>query len=96
MLSRVTTINRYVSAYMSGLNQHIPFLHLPTLDLNQLDLHLILAISTIGALYVFEEDQAERLHSLTMGLLSQVIPFNSNSRNRPLTALQERRCRNYY
>jgi hypothetical protein len=57
---------------MLGFNQHLPFKHLPSLDLNCVDLPQLLAISSIGALYCFEREHANKLHSLSVDLLSQV------------------------
>jgi hypothetical protein len=67
-------INRYVGAYITGLNQHLPVLHLPTLDLNQMELPLLLALSSIGALYCFEDEHARKLHTIAADLLHQVYP----------------------
>jgi hypothetical protein len=72
-LPRPNVINRYVNAYMSGLNQHIPFLHLPTLDLDSLELARLLALCSVGALYCFERSHARKLHSVAVALVSQVI-----------------------
>jgi hypothetical protein len=41
-----------------------------------MELHQILAISSIGALYFFEEEQAGKLHSISVDLLSQVIELS--------------------
>jgi hypothetical protein len=66
-------INLYMSAYMSGLNQHLPFLHLPSLDLNEMGLPLLLSICSIGALYCFEKEQARKLHEAASKLLAEVV-----------------------
>jgi hypothetical protein len=71
-LPRVNAINRYIGAYISGLNQHIPFLHLPTLNLNELELPRLLAMCSLGALYCFEKENARRLHSASMLFLKLV------------------------
>jgi hypothetical protein len=71
-LLRLSTINRYVSAYISGINQHIPFLHLPTLNLNKLKFPCLLAICSLGALYCFEKVDAENLHIASMSFLKHV------------------------
>jgi len=60
---------------MTGLNQHIPFLHLPTLDLNRLELYEVLALSSIGAVYCFEEEHAEMAHQIAVDLLGKVRPL---------------------
>jgi hypothetical protein len=50
----------------------MPFLHLPTLNINVIELPRLLAICSIGALYCFERGQARRLHIMCMKLLYQV------------------------
>jgi Fungal specific transcription factor domain len=72
-LPQVSAINLYTSAYMSGINQHLPFLHLPTLDLSEMSLPLLLSICSIGALYCFEKEQAKKLHEAASKLLAEVL-----------------------
>jgi hypothetical protein len=67
-------VNLYVSAYMSGLNQHLPFLHLASLDLNEMETPLLFALCSIGALYCFEKEQAKKLHGFSAILLAEVSP----------------------
>ena len=67
-------MNLYTSAYMSGLNQHLPFLHLPSLDLNHMDVALLLSICSIGALYCFEKELARKLHEAAAVFLAEVTP----------------------
>jgi len=68
----LNAINRYVNAYISGLNQHIPFLHLPTLNLNELQISRLLAVCSLGALYCLEKEHANRLHVASMEFLKHV------------------------
>lgn len=70
---RYTIINRYVSAYMAGLNQHIPMIHVPSLNLNELPMEMLLVLSGVGALYCFEKDHARQLHSIAVTLLHKVF-----------------------
>lgn len=72
-LPKVSAINRYTSAYISGLHQHIPFLHLPTLDLNEVEIPRLLAMCSLGALYCFEKEAAMKLHSASMIFLGHVL-----------------------
>ena len=71
-LPAVGVMNLYTSAYMSGLNQHLPFLHLPSLDLNHMDIALLLSICSIGALYCFEKELARKLHEAAAVFLNEV------------------------
>lgn len=72
-MPRVSVINRYVSAYIAGLHQHIPFLHLPTLNLNEVELPRLLAMCSLGALYCFEKEHGRRLHIAAMLFLRLVL-----------------------
>jgi hypothetical protein len=72
-LPRVNSINRYANAYISGLNQHIPFLHVPSLNLNDMEMPQMLAVCSLGALYCFEKENAARLHIASMKFLHQVL-----------------------
>src|SRR5271168_4936192 len=72
-LPRVSAINRYTSAYISGLHQHIPFLHLPTLNLNEVEIPRLLAMCSLGALYCFEKEIAMKLHGASMVFLGHVL-----------------------
>jgi len=71
-LPRVSALDRYINAYLSGLCQHIPFIHLPTFDVNALELPRLLAICSIGALYCFEKGQARCLYLMAVRLIYQV------------------------
>jgi len=64
---------------MAGFNTHLPFLHIPSLDLSQMTTSLLLSICSIGALYRVEEPQATTLHSMAVILLRMVNPFAHHS-----------------
>lgn len=73
-LPPVNAINRYVNAYISRLNHHIPFLHLPTLSLNDMEIPKLLSMCSLGALYCFEKENANKLHTASMLFLRHVTP----------------------
>lgn len=50
-------LSRYLAAYISGFHEHLPFLHLPTMDLKACSIELILAMAGVGAQYCFEADR---------------------------------------
>ena len=64
---------------MTSLSQHLPVLHQPTLDLNEMKLPLLLVLSSIGALHCFEGEHALKLHSISAVLLYEVINLNNSS-----------------
>ena len=60
---------------MAGLNQHIPMIHVPSLNLNEIPMELLLVLCGIGALYCFEKERARELHSIAVKLLHKVLDF---------------------
>lgn len=72
----VATINRYVKAYINGLYQHMPMIHLRTLDLNDLELYHILALASIGAIYCFEPEIGALLHTIAVDLLPEEVTIS--------------------
>jgi len=72
---------------MYSVNTHLRFFHLPTLDLNELDLPLLLVLSGFGAEYCFEKEHGVKLHCIASDLLFAVLlivkfgAYNRNSRD---------------
>ncbi|KAJ5805243.1 hypothetical protein N7474_011130 [Penicillium riverlandense] len=52
---------RYMTAYVKGFHEHMPFLHIPTLSAEGCSIELVLAIASIGAQYCFEPDKTVQL-----------------------------------
>jgi hypothetical protein len=63
---------------MAGLNQHIPMIHVPSLNLNEIPMELLLVLCGIGALYCFEKDHARELHAIAVNLLHKVPSFGDH------------------
>ncbi|KAF9891207.1 hypothetical protein FE257_004771 [Aspergillus nanangensis] len=55
------TLTRYLTSFFDGFHPHLPFIHVPTLRINERAPELILAFLTIGAQYRFEHRNAERI-----------------------------------
>lgn len=55
------TLSRFLEGYINGFHEHLPFLHIPTVQLANLAPELLLAIAAIGAQYRFEEHRGYRL-----------------------------------
>ncbi|KAI9045355.1 C2H2 type zinc finger domain protein [Aspergillus affinis] len=55
------TLTRYLTSFFDGFHPHLPFLHVPTLRINERAPELILALLTVGAQYRFEHRNAERI-----------------------------------
>lgn len=48
------TLSRFLEGYINGFHEHLPFLHIPTLQAANLAPELLLALAAIGAQYRFE------------------------------------------
>ncbi len=48
------TLSRFLEGYVNGFHEHVPFLHVPTVQIPNLAPELILALAAIGAQYRFE------------------------------------------
>lgn len=55
------TLTRFLEGYMSGFNEHLPFLHLPTFSPAEAAPELLLAILAVGAQYRFEKNRGYAL-----------------------------------
>ncbi|RDW87883.1 hypothetical protein BP5796_03577 [Coleophoma crateriformis] len=67
------TLTRYLTSYFEGFHSHLPFIHVPTLRVNDHTPELILALATVGAQYRFEYANAEKLfHSAKAIVLERI------------------------
>ncbi|KAM0355934.1 hypothetical protein ACHAPU_000323 [Fusarium lateritium] len=55
------TLTRFLEGYISGLHEHLPFLHLPTFSPAEAAPELLLAILAVGAQYRFEKNRGYAL-----------------------------------
>ncbi len=55
------TLSRYFEGYITGFNQHLPFLHIPSFSVTKFVPELILAIAAAGAQYRFESSKGNKL-----------------------------------
>lgn len=63
------TLTRYLTSFFQGFHLHLPFIHLPTLWINDHAPELILAILTVGAQYRFEHNCSEKLFYTSRAIL---------------------------
>ncbi|PYH98670.1 hypothetical protein BO71DRAFT_425917 [Aspergillus ellipticus CBS 707.79] len=78
------TLTRYLTSFFAGFHTHLPFIHVPTLRINDRAPELVLAFMTIGAQYRFEHRNAERLFYAAKSIVlyklskeSSLTPFNT-------------------
>ncbi|KAJ5165422.1 Transcription factor [Penicillium coprophilum] len=63
------TLTRYLTSYFEGFHPHLPFMHIPTFNINDRAPEVVLAIMTIGAQYRFEHRNAERIFHVSKAVL---------------------------
>jgi hypothetical protein len=50
-------LSRYITGFISGFHEHLPFLHLPSMSVDTASLELVLALAAIGAQYCREPEK---------------------------------------
>lgn len=64
---------RYIAAYIRGFHEHMPFLHIPTMSIEDSYVELILALAAIGAQYTFEGEKGVELFNVSRAIATQRI-----------------------
>ena len=75
-------LSRYLAGYVNGFHEHLPFLHIPTLSVNNSYIELILAMAAVGAQYCFEGQKGVELFHVSQGIAMNRI----RQRDAPLAA----------
>lgn len=89
-LPSLGTLNRLLKTYFDLFHHHLPFLHPATFQPTKVPAPLLLAVLSIGALYIFDQDQAYMLHIGSKVLVNQFLQNKENfsSRKCPLWTMQ--------
>jgi hypothetical protein len=89
-LPSLNTLNRLLKTYFDLFHHHLPFLHPATFNPTEVSAPLLLAVLSIGALYIFDQDQAYMLHIGSKVLVNQFLQNKENfsSRKCPLWTMQ--------
>lgn len=66
-------LSRYLAGYVNGFHEHLPFLHIPTLSVNNCSIELILAMAAVGAQYCFEGQKGVELFHASQSIAMQRI-----------------------
>jgi hypothetical protein len=64
---------RYIAAYINGFHEHMPFLHIPSMDIDTCSIELILAIAAVGAQYTFEGGKGVELFNASRAIATYRI-----------------------
>lgn len=83
-------VNDFLRSYFNLFHHHLPFLHPASFKPAEVDSPLLLAVLSIGALYVFNQEQAYLLHVGAKLLVNQFLQNKENfsSRKCPLWTMQ--------
>lgn len=54
-------LSRYLSGYVTGFHEHLPFLHIPTISTSSASVELVLAIAAVGAQYCREPEKSVQI-----------------------------------
>ena len=66
-------LSRYVAGYVNGFQEHLPFLHIPTMNIDSCAIELILAMAAVGAQYCFEGQKGVELFGISQTIAAQRI-----------------------
>ena len=89
-LPTMSTLNRLLKTYFDLFHHHLPFLHPASFHPTKVSAPLLLAVLSIGALYIFDQEQAYMLHIGSKVLVNQFLQNKENfsSRKCPLWTMQ--------
>ncbi|RKF81054.1 Zinc finger protein klf1 [Golovinomyces cichoracearum] len=89
-LPDLISLNHFLSSYFGLFHHHLPFLHPASFKPTQVSPSLLLAVLSIGALYVFDQKQAYICHIGSKVLVNQFLQYKENfsSRKCPLWTMQ--------
>ena len=62
-------LSRFIAGYINGLNEHLPFIHVPTLSIARSSPELILALAAAGSHYRFEHSRGINLFHASKSVL---------------------------
>ena len=81
------TLARYLEGYFRGFHHHLPFLHLPSFDPEKVELELVLALASVGALYHFEKARAYQMYGACRSLIDERMKSHRQQTIVQMTAL---------
>ncbi|USP78953.1 hypothetical protein yc1106_06227 [Curvularia clavata] len=64
---------RYLAAYINGFHEHMPFLHIPSMSVNNCSIELLLALAAVGAQYTFEGEKGVELFNISKAIATERI-----------------------
>ncbi|KAK5276065.1 hypothetical protein LTR40_012096, partial [Exophiala xenobiotica] len=84
------SLSRYLAGYVNGFHEHLPFIHVPTLQVAASAPELVLALAAVGAQYRFENSRGIELFYAAKAVVLEQIRQRDDSAsshlwNRPRT-----------
>ncbi|KAH7420254.1 hypothetical protein BKA64DRAFT_37196 [Cadophora sp. MPI-SDFR-AT-0126] len=76
-------LSRYIAAYVNGFHEHLPFLHIPTMSIENCSIELTLAMAAVGAQYCFEGEKGVELFNASQAIASSRIRRRDASLGKP-------------
>jgi hypothetical protein len=72
-------LRRYIAAYVNGFDKHMPFLHIPSISVENCSVELVLAIMAVGAQYTFENEEGIQLSKASRAIATHCIKKRDTS-----------------
>lgn len=85
------SLARYIRAYVDGFHEHMPFLHVQSLTVDNSSVELLLAICAVGAQYCFEAEKGVEIFHAARAIATERI-----RRRDARIALQEPETESYH
>jgi hypothetical protein len=67
------TLSRYLGCYVSSFHSHLPFLHVPTMEIKNSSPELVLAIAAVGGQYCFDHAKGVELFKASRAIVLERI-----------------------
>ncbi|KAB5513598.1 zinc finger protein ADR1 [Coniochaeta sp. 2T2.1] len=67
------SLARYIRAYVDGFQEHLPFLHVQSMTVEDSSVELLLAMSAVGAQYCFEAEKGVELFHAARAIATERI-----------------------
>lgn len=81
-------LSRFFAGYINGLNEHLPFIHVPTLSVARCPPELSLALAAAGSHYRFENERGIEMYHASKAILLERIRRRDTRRTSQLQLLQ--------
>ncbi|TPX07982.1 uncharacterized protein E0L32_010313 [Thyridium curvatum] len=67
------SLARYIRAYIDGFQEHLPFLHIPSMTVDNSAVEVLLAMAAVGAQYCFEAEKGLELFHVARAIATERI-----------------------